>query len=30
MKELFLHVQSFFKKLIRRKDDDFNNPYIVL
>lgn len=30
MKELLLHLQSFFKKLIGKNDDDFDNPYIVL
>lgn len=30
MKELLLHLRSFFKKLIRKNDDDFDNPYIVL
>lgn len=30
MKELILHLQAFFKQLMRRNDDDFNNPYVVL
>ncbi len=30
MKEILLQIQTFFKNLMRKNDDDFNNPYIVL
>jgi hypothetical protein len=30
MKELILHLKSLFQKLMNKRDDDWNNPYIVL